>query len=128
MEQEKLAEIANIEQLARQLEANLQMIETEIVELENFKITLKTIVDSKQTEMLSSLGKRVYIKTDIKDIDNLFVEVGAGVVVKKSPKDSLKIAEEQISKLNEARLQISHQLEAYQRELDSFIQQMNSGA
>ncbi len=128
MEQEKLAEIANIEQLARQLEANLQMIEMEIVELENFKITLKTIVDSKQTEMLSSLGKRVYIKTDIKDIDNLFVEVGAGVVVKKSPKDSLKIAEEQISKLNEARLQISHQLEAYQRELDSFIQQMNSGA
>ena len=127
MEQERIIQAARTEQIARQLEYNLQLIDAEIAELEDFKNNLNFLAESKEKEMLSSLGKRVFIKTKIEDKDKLFIEVGAGVVVRKSPKDALKIVEKQISRLKEAGLQIASQLNRYRGQLDEFLREIEAG-
>jgi len=124
MNQEKIMAIAEIERVARELEENLQLIEMQIEELGAFNKSLKFIAESKDKEMLSSIGKRVYIKTAIEDKKKLFIDVGAGVVVKKTPEETIEIVKEQILRLQEARLQISSQLEIYRGKLQEFIEEI----
>ena len=121
MDQETIMHFSAIEQEARELEDNLQLIATQIAELDNFRESLEFLMKSKEKEILSSLGKRVYMKSKIEDKEKLFVEIGAGIVVKKTPEETIKIVKEQIIRLQEARVQISVQLEIYQRELESFL-------
>ena len=124
MNQEKIMAIAEIERVARELEENLQLIEMQIEELTAFNNSLEFLMKSKDKEMLSSIGKRVYIKTAIEDKKRLFIDVGAGVVVKKTPEETIEIVKEQILRLQEARVQISSQLEIYRGKLQEFIEEI----
>lgn len=128
MNQEKIMEIAEIERVARELEENLQLIEMQIGELGDFNKSLEFLTKSRDKEMLSSIGKRVYIKTSIEDKKKLFIDVGAGVVVKKTPEETIEIVKEQILRLQEARVQISSQLEIYRGKLQEFIEEVNKGS
>lgn len=121
MDQEKILEITAIERQARGLEENMQIVESQIIELENFKRGLEEIKSSKEKEILSSIGGRVYIKSEIVDIKKIYVEVGAGVLVKKSPNATLEIVSSQILRLQEVRLQIAAHLDAYHRRLEEFL-------
>ena len=124
MNQEKIMAIAEIERVARELEENLQLIEMQIEELTAFNNSLEFLMKSKDKEMLSSIGKMVYIKTAIEDKKKLFIDVGAGVVVKKTPEETIEIVKEQILRLQEARVQISSQLEIYRGKLQEFIEEI----
>lgn len=122
MDQEIILKATIAEQQAHQLEENLQLVDAQITELEEFNRNLKTLRDSKEKEMLSQLGKRVYIKTKIENKEKLFVEVGAGVVVKKTPEETMKIVSNQISRLQEAKVQILSQLNFYHTQLQEFLE------
>ena len=115
--------IAEIEREARQLEENLQLFDNQIYELEEFMKNLDFIAKSKEKEALSTIGKRVYLKTKIEDSSKLFVDIGAGVVLQKTPEETLRIVREQISGLQGARKQLASQLEMYYKELEDFINQ-----
>jgi len=121
MDEETIMRAAEMEQQARGLEENMGYINIQISELEAFKDDLGKIAKSKRKEMLSSIGKRVYIKAVIEDSSKLFVDVGAGVVVRKTPEETVKIVNEQIERLQEAKIQISKQIEIYHNELNDFI-------
>lgn len=117
-----ILQAAMAEEQAHQLEENLQLVDAQITELEEFNGNLKTLRESKEKEMLSQLGKRVYIKTKIEDKEKLFVEVGTGVVVKKTPEETMKIVSNQISRLQEAKAQILSQLNVYHIQLQEFLE------
>lgn len=121
MDKERIMQIASIEREACELEESLEIVDSQVWELENFKITLKSIIDSKEDEVLAPAGSRVYLKSTIKDKKSLFAEVGAGVVIKKTPEEILKTVEEQIMRLKEAKLNISSHLEELQEEMKKFI-------
>jgi prefoldin alpha subunit len=127
MDQEKIMEIAGIERQAREMEDQLQMIDAQIVELENFRKTVTGIKESKEREMFSSLGGRVYLKSKIEVNDKLFVEVGAGVIVVKSPDETLEIVSGQIERMRVARHQIDAHLEINQKKLEEFINSVQQG-
>jgi prefoldin subunit 5 len=44
---------------------------------------------------------------------NLFVSVGAGIIVKKSPKETIKVIEDQLMRLKEAKMQLDAKGQAY---------------
>ncbi len=117
---------AEIENRARQLEESLQIIDNQISELDSFIDGLDNFAKSKENEMLSGFGRRVYVKTKIEDKENLFVEVGAGIIVKKTPQDTLEIAKDQIARLQEARIQILSKLEEYHAQLQEFLEVMKN--
>ena len=104
-------------------ERNLQMVEEQISELELFEKNLGELKDSKGKEMLASLGKGVYIKSDIKE-EKLFVEVGAGVVVRKTREETKKTIEGQIRRLKEVRIQLIGQLEEFKMSFGEMVREI----
>ena len=103
----------NLERQSKEAEASLQFINQTIAELEDFKVALEDFKNSKPgSEIFSQLGNRVYAKTELKD-NNVLVDVGAGVLVKKTPEEARKTVEEQLEKLKQAKVQVTEQLESY---------------
>ena len=121
MDQAELMQIALVERQARELEGHLEIVSNQIIELEDFIGTIEALISSKERDMLASLGKRVFVKTRADDFDKLFVEVGAGVIVKKTPKETADIIKEQIKRFKEARIEISGQLQMHHMELENFM-------
>ena len=127
MEQELIIQANFLEQQARELEGNLQIIDNQISELGQFLKDLDFLMNIKNEEILASVGKGVYIKAGMKKIERLFVEVGAGVVVQKSPKDTIEVIKNQIPRLKEARFQINAQLEIYREKLGEILDNVRAG-
>jgi len=119
--QELFQKAVMLQRQSEETEQQLRFVDEQIAELEKFKEGLKSFRESKEKEILANLGKGVYVKSEIKDREKLFVEVGAGVIVKKTPIEAMKVVEEQIARFENARVQIASQLESYNEELRSMI-------
>ena len=114
---------SQIEQQSQQAQQHLQMIEEQIKELDDFKSHLDSIKNKKDTEMLAGLGKGVFVKTDLKS-DQLYVNVGSGVVVQKTPDQAKTTIDSQIKQLQEARLHLTAQIETLNQTLMSLFQEV----
>ena len=122
MERQELFQRAvMLQRQSEETEQQLKFVEEQIAELEKFKEGLKNLRESKEKEILANLGKGVYVKSEIKDREKLFVEVGAGVIVKKTPGEAMRVVEEQTARFENARVQISEQLEVFTSELQRMI-------
>ena len=67
MNQEDLLQASLIEREYHELENNLQLIDAQIQELEKFREDLGFLIKSDNKEILSSLGRGVYLKSTIED-------------------------------------------------------------
>lgn len=112
MEQEILQRAMVMRQQSEEIERQLEFIKEQIYELEKFAESLQALRDSKETEILAPLGKGVYVKSERKE-DTFFVEVGAGVVVKKSLEDTKRVIDNQIDKFSKVKVHLLEQLEAF---------------
>ena len=121
MKEQQIILASQLEKKHQELEQSLQLADTQIQELEQFKDNLGFLIKSKEKEILSSLGKGVFLKSKIQDKEKLFVEVGSNVIVKKTPEETKKIVENQIRRLNEANLQIVAQLEVCHKQLQNLM-------
>ena len=123
MNTENITHIAEIERMAQELGEQVRIIDQHLMELEQLKMTLQTLRTSSEDEFLSPLGNRVFIKAKTVDKKKLFVDVGAGIVLKKTPEETLHVINENIVRLREVRVQLGAQLEGYYQELESFVNQ-----
>ena len=121
MNEQEIFQASKLERKHQELEQNLQLIENQIQELEQFKEDIEFLIKSEKKESLSSIGKGVFIRSRIEDKKDLFVEVGTGIVVKKTPEQTQKVVENQIKRLKETRIQIISQLEIYHYSLQELI-------
>jgi prefoldin alpha subunit len=122
--QELMMRASLIERHLQELNNRIGYISQQISELEEFKNNLKFLKDAKNKEMLASLGKGIYLKSSCQD-DNFFVNVGAGVVVKKTPKETAEIITSQIKNLHEAKTSLLASLEVYQRLMGQAVSDLN---
>lgn len=119
-----LMQASALEKYASELDENLSLITQQIEGLNDFSGYLSNLVNSDEKAILSSIGKGVFLKSEIKD-KNLFVEVGAGVIVRKTPQELQKVVEEQIAKLDISKTALSAQLELYTDKLHSIMFELN---
>ena len=126
MENESLIKIANLEQQYKQMQENLALVDNQILELEQFKESLLHIINTKEKEMLSSLGKGIHVRTLLENKNELYVHVGANVIVKKTPQETLKVLDAQITIFKEARLQIAAQLNNCAEQLNTLVSQIEN--
>lgn len=56
----------------------------------------------KDSEMFSELGSGVFVRTALKDTDEVLVNVGASVAVRKKVDDAKRMVDEQVMQLREA--------------------------
>lgn len=124
MDAELVFQASILERQANELEQNLQLVEAQVNQLEEFKKSLAFLEKSKDNEILSPIGRGVFIKSEIKDKEKLFVEVGSNIIVKKTPEETKKIIESQVSRLKQARVQIAAQLEITQEQLQGLLSEL----
>lgn len=121
MNQELIFQASLMQKQAEELETHLEIMQNQIQEMEQIRDSISNLSKSNEKEMLSTLGKGVHLKTELKSKD-LYVEVGSGIVVKKTPEETLSVINFQLKKLNEAKLQITGQLDIYRDTLKKIIQ------
>ena len=114
-----------LQRQAQEMQEHLNLVDQQITELDEFKETLGALKDTKEKEAIISLGKGVHIKSGLTD-EKLFVEVGAGVVVRKTPEETEEVIQDQLLKLREMRIQFTVQIEQNQIQLQTLISQLES--
>lgn len=123
MNENVLKRAVMLHQQSQEAEKQLGFIDEQINELEVFSKSLDYMDKSKEKEVLASLGKGVFVKSELKD-EKLFVDVGAGVFVRKTPTETRKAIEGQLKKFQNARIQIAGQLETLREELGLMIEEI----
>ena len=98
-----------LEQYTRQLEEHDALLAQQVAELEQFHAHLTLFSKEQPKRILASLGKGVYIKSDIVE-PLLFVEVGANVIVRKSAPEVAAVVRDQSEKLRASQLKLTAQI------------------
>jgi prefoldin alpha subunit len=124
MNQELMFELEGLNKQSQENEERLKIVEQQIAELQGFEKNLGELETNKNKEVLASLGKGVFIKADLREED-LFVEVGSGILVKKSLGDSKKIAEQQNKKLLEMKTQLISENESISEKMKKALEKIN---
>lgn len=107
--------------LVHQLEqshAQLQAVTQQLVELEQFTTAFPEAQPG--SPILASIGKGVFMEATLAQDPVCFVEVGAGIVLKKLPAEITKTLHEQTTQLRTAKTQLLH----HQAELEDQAQKL----
>jgi len=123
MKEELLMKASLLKQESEETEKGLDFVNEQISELEKFLQALDSIKDKNNREILAPLGKGVFMKAKKED-SKLFIEVGDGVVVRKTPEATQKVVEEQIKKFQDARIQLKAQLEEYTSQFSELLKEV----
>lgn len=122
-QQEYLLRLSMIEQEARMLEEKFGIIEQQIAEMGAIKASLLELDEKKEgDEVLTNLGKGIFLKTSIKSKD-LFLNVGKGAIVKKTIGETVGILNEQVEKLTAGRAEVAGKIEEMQAEMNGLVEE-----
>ncbi len=116
-EQEKLLKLSIFEQQANQINQQLQLVEQQIVELQLLKMHLGDIEKTNEKEeILASIGRNMFIQTSLASKE-VFVDVGAKTVLKKTPDEAKKIVDKDINRMIELRDKITNEFDRLAQEV-----------
>jgi|SRR3989344_7154697 len=120
MNEELIYQAIEMQKVSEETESQLSFVNEQIADLKNFKQNLLELSKSQTEEILAPLGRGVYVKSKITD-NRLFVEAGAGVVVRKTPIEAVKVIEDQIQKFSQASIHLLEQLENYKQSFGQLL-------
>lgn len=96
--QQRYIELQLIEQEIRNIQKQLQLVNNQIIELIFIRQSLDELGDVKiDSETLSPIASGIFIKSNIKDKDELIVNVGSNVAVKKTREEVKEMIERQLN-------------------------------
>ena len=102
-EQESKEQAELINQEIQQMQQQLNFIKQEYTELAAVSESLKNLEETTEgSEMLMPIGGGIFIKTSIKDSENILMNIGSNVVVNKSLNETNGIIENQLKELKNA--------------------------
>jgi len=117
-----ILQLSRIQEEAKKLEEQLNIINNQIKEFEILKESLDNIDKTKNENFLASLGKGVFIETKINNKE-LFVNVGNNIVLKKNVKETNEIIDKQIKELNKIKEEIEKSIENLNIELQFLVEE-----
>jgi prefoldin alpha subunit len=115
------------EQQIMQLQQQLQAVERAISEIGQLSIDLDGLQGNIDKEILSPIGRGVFVKTKLISED-LIVDVGGRNFVKKNVPETKKIIEEQIEKLNASKEELNQALEELNQEITQVFMEHQKSA
>lgn len=115
MEQElqtKYMQMQMLEQQSKQMQEQIQQIDQQSMELEAVKQSLDELKGVKTgTEILVPISGGLFIKAEMKDSQNVLVNVGAGTTVQKDVGSAKKLIDEQLVEMETVKGQIMENLD-----------------
>lgn len=115
--------LSALQQQSNEIKVHLDFIIGQITELEIFSKDLSLLKEEEKEETLSYIGRGVYLPSKITD-KKLFVEVGSGVIVRKTIEETLSIIENQTKSLKESKLHLTGELDKYAEMIYSAIEKV----
>ncbi|MCX6711989.1 MAG: prefoldin subunit alpha [Candidatus Woesearchaeota archaeon] len=98
--QEKYIELQILDQTIRQIQQQLSILDQQLFELQRLNENLDEISKVNiNSEILTPLGAGVFIKTQLKDNKDIFMNVGSNIITKKTVEESKNIINEQLQKI-----------------------------
>ncbi len=108
--EEIIIKLNMLEQKAEEKRQQILEVDRQIEDLSGLKHSLEKLGESKEKEMLSSLGRGVFLKTKIDD-SKVFVNVGSRVLVRKTFKEGVEIIDKQLLGLEEIKSHLMSEIE-----------------
>ena len=109
--QELYMQLQMIQENAKQIYKQLQMAESQLMEL---VMTIQSLDEFRQinekTEIFVPLNSGIFAKAELKKADELLVNVGANVAVKKDISSTKKLVERQLEQLRDIRERMASDL------------------
>lgn len=122
--EELMMKASFLERNSHEIQEKVNYLAQQLLELEEFRKDIDFFSKSKETKIFSTLGRGIYIKSALED-KKLFVNVGAGVVLKKTADETKHIIESQIKEFYDAKMQLTAQLEIYNKMLTRTVDEIN---
>ncbi|MCW8965915.1 MAG: prefoldin subunit alpha [Candidatus Pacearchaeota archaeon] len=125
-QQELMMKLQMFEQHMQQLQQQLQAVEQGIVDLGNLNLGLDELVNGKDKEVMSLIGKGIFAKTKLVS-EELLVDVGGKNFVTKSIPETKKMIIEQLEKLNEAKSELNMAMNKVGEDFQKMIMEAQGG-
>ena len=110
--QELYIEFSTLDHNIKQMHKQMQVLEAQLAELIMGMQSMDELKKVKAgTEILVPISSGVYAKAELKDNENLIVNVGAQITVKKDIIDTKKIIEKQIEEMKKLQKQTVEELQ-----------------
>lgn len=106
LDQQKQLEMQLLNQHLQQLQEQIRTLHGQVAEVKAIREDLEELELVKNKDSITPLGAGIFLETKIKDVKNVLLNVGAGVMVKKDINSAKKIIEKQIRDLEKIILQI----------------------
>lgn len=123
MDSEYLMKMQMIEQEASKYDEQIQIMDQQIQEMIAIKASIEAISNTKEKEILASLGKGIFIKAEIK-ADNLLVNTGKDIFIKKTPQETVTIIDLQINKLEHGKEDFTNKIIELQSQMRVLMEYM----
>ena len=97
--QQKHSEVQLMNEQINQMQQRINMINQQVLQLKDIVSNLEEFKKAKKdSKLMFSVGPGVYAEGELKE-DNLIVNVGSNILVKKSVPDTIEIIKEQVKEL-----------------------------
>ncbi len=110
--QEKYVEFQLLDQQIKQLQQQIQVMEQQMMELNAVRQSLDDLKNIKAgSEILTPLNSGIFAKAEIKDPNELLVNIGADVVVKKDIGSTKEMITNQLNEMDKIHTQMHEELQ-----------------
>lgn len=119
-QQELMFKLSMFEQQIQNINQQLQAVENAVLDLNSLIVGLEELKGKKGEEILSSIGRGIFVKSQLLS-EELIVDVGGKNLVKKSIPDAQELIKEQLKKLEEVQQELQKALEDINKQLTNTI-------
>ncbi|MEK6934468.1 MAG: prefoldin subunit alpha [Nanoarchaeota archaeon] len=108
--QQKFLEFQLLQQHLETIQQQIQLLNQQNLELTKLKDSLSDLENSKQGQKIfSQLGPGIFVKADLKQIDEVLFNIGSDILVNKSIKDAISIFDSQQKDIIKSNMELEGQ-------------------
>ena len=108
---QKYVELQMAAEQMKQMQAQLQALEAKSAELEANMQSFEELKGQKSAELLAPIAEGIFLKAELKNEEEVIVNAGAGVCVRKSVEEAKKMLLERRDELNDYVRELTQQIE-----------------
>jgi len=109
--EQKYVMLQMIDAQMKELEKEIENIEQRAMDISSLKMSLKSFAGAKSnSKSLSPLGLGIYTESEVKSTKDVFVNVGAGVMVKKTTAEAGEMLDKQMLQIDSVALQLTQNI------------------
>jgi len=125
--QQKYMELQLMDNQINQVQKHIQSLNNQLIDLELVDKGLDDFKETKTgTDILVSLSPGIYAKAELKNNEELIVNVGSNVVVKKKISDTKKLINNQVNELKKLKEQMTADIQKLILKASSIEKEINS--